>query len=180
MHAHRDSYLTKLTLFVFFGIAALYALFEIRGQILGPMIVLDTVPAFTNDSFVHIQGQATRISSLSMDGAELTVTESGKFDEPYVLAPGYNRIALDAKDAYGNMREKIVEIVYNPPPAPSQPLANTIASSSQYTSHPAQGLRGATTSTEILSTTSLVMPASSAHASSASFSTSSETVTPHQ
>ena len=49
------------------------------------------------------------------------VTEEGAFEEPYVLAPGYNRIVLDAKDKYGRSRSRAIEIVYTPSQEPDTP-----------------------------------------------------------
>ena len=114
MRPYRESRLTRLFLIAFFILVALYALYEVRGQIIGPEISIDATPPLVHDPFIHITGSASRISSITMNGGEINVTESGAFDEPYLLAPGYNRIVLDAKDAYGRTRARVVEIVYQP------------------------------------------------------------------
>ena len=112
MLPYRDSRFTILALGIFFLIAILYALFEARGQLLGPTINIDTRVSIVQDPFLIIEGQAKRISSLTMNGKPIQVTESGAFREPYLLAPGYNRIVLNAKDSYGRSTEKMLEIMY--------------------------------------------------------------------
>lgn len=112
MLPYRDSRFTIIALGVFFLIAILYALFEARGQLLGPTINVDTRVSIVQDPFLIIEGEAKRISSLTMNGKPIQVTESGAFREPYLLAPGYNRIVLNAKDSYGRSAEKMLEIMY--------------------------------------------------------------------
>ena len=114
MFRNRDSRITRFVLILFFTLAVLYGIFEARGQILGPSIEIVGLPQLSHDPFIHIKGQASRISSISMDGRQINVTEQGNFDEPYLLAPGYNRIALDAKDSYGRTSERIIVITYVP------------------------------------------------------------------
>lgn len=122
MLPYRDSRFTTILLFVFFAIAIGYTLFEARGQILGPTISVPSGTQEVRDPYVMITGNAQRISSLSMDGNEIPVTKTGDFAEPYVLAPGYNRIVLDAKDSYGRSQEKVIEIMYLPNASSSSPL----------------------------------------------------------
>src|SRR3989344_271042 len=63
---------------------------------------------------IVINRQGPRISSLSLNGMEISVTEEGGFSEKYVLTPGYNRLILNARDKYGKTAERVVEIMYNP------------------------------------------------------------------
>src|SRR5882672_7866899 len=101
MLPYRDSKFTLIALIVFFLIAAGYAFFEARGQLFGPTISVPNEVSEMHDPYVLIQGTADRISSLSMNGKAITVSEDGAFSQPYLLAPGDNRIVLDAKDQYG-------------------------------------------------------------------------------
>jgi len=131
MLPYRDSRLTIAALAVFFVIAALYALFEARGVLLGPTIILTTPVSEVHEPFVMIKGQAERISSLSMNGAPIPVTKDGAFAESYVLAAGYNRIGLEAKDQYGRSTQKDIEIIYTPAgQSPQASASSTISSSS--------------------------------------------------
>lgn len=111
MRAYRDSRLTKIALVVFFLFVIGYAYFEARGMLFGPRITIDTQQITAKDAYITIKGHADRIAFLLMNGREISVTESGAFSEPFVLSPGINRIIFEAKDKYGRLSEKIVEIV---------------------------------------------------------------------
>lgn len=119
MLPYRDSRLTKLAIGIFFIVVLGYAYFEARGIFYGPRIHVSAKTTEVNDPLITVQGQADRISSLSMNGKPITVTEDGAFSEPYLLAPGLNRIVLDARDKYGRESREIIEIVYTPLPADS-------------------------------------------------------------
>lgn len=115
MLPYRDSRLTYAALAAFFVIVLGYALFEARGLIFGPRISIPMEIARVEDPVVEIAGKAERIASLAMNGQPIPVTEDGDFAQTYVLAPGYNRITLDAADKYGRTSRKVIEIVYAPP-----------------------------------------------------------------
>jgi hypothetical protein len=106
--------LSRLAIFGFFVLAILYGLYEAQGILLGPSIEVATVPTAVSDEFIRIQGTATHIASLYMNGAEIPVTETGGFDEPFLLARGENRITLEARDKYGNLSRKVLAIIYAP------------------------------------------------------------------
>ena len=113
MLPYRDSRLTRIALVIFFVLVIAYAYYEAHGLLFGPTIDIPSQTMTATDSaYILIHGQANRISSLAVDGNPIQVTETGAFDEPYVLAPGVNRIVFDAKDKYGNATEKVIEIVY--------------------------------------------------------------------
>lgn len=130
MLPYRDTRLTRIVLGIFFLMVIGYAYYEARGLLFGPVI---SVPATTmqiaDNPYILIQGQASRIASLSLDAQPVPVTEDGDFKIPYVLSPGVNRIVLDAKDKYGNAAQKVVEIVYTPS-ATSTAIGMSTASSS--------------------------------------------------
>jgi hypothetical protein len=129
MLPYRDSRITKIALGIFFLIILIYAYFEARGILFGPSIdVTESVTQVTNP-YIDISGTTTHIASLSMNGESVSVTEAGVFDVPYVLAPGFNRIVLDAKDKYGKSVERVIQIVYTP-------SATTAASTLNATSTP--------------------------------------------
>ncbi len=133
MLPYRDSRFTLIALVVFFLIAGGYAFYEARGMLFGPTIDVPAGVSEVHDPYVVIQGQANRISSLSMNGQPITVSEDGVFSQPYLLAPGYNRIILDAKDQYGRSRQRVIEIVYtstsSPETAPQEATTTLFASS---------------------------------------------------
>lgn len=130
MLPYRDSRLTIILLGTFFALAALYALYEARGQIFGPSIEIATYDSVVHDSFFQISGKALRISKLSMNGYDVSVTENGDFGEAYILASGYNRIVFDAKDTYGRTTSRTLEITYEPTSTPPTVGTHATATSS--------------------------------------------------
>ena len=114
MLPHRDSKLTRAGLIIFFIVIILYGLYEAQGLLFGPKINLSTETATVYDPYVKIEGRAERIAALSMNGKQIPVTESGEFSEPFLLAKGQNHIALEAKDSYGRITSRYVEIMYIP------------------------------------------------------------------
>lgn len=114
MLPYRDSRITIIALVVFFVLVAVYAYFEARGLLFGPRINVPSTALETHERFILIKGSAERISSLSMNGEQIEVTEDGAFSEPYLLSPGLNRVALDAEDKYGRTRHEVLQIVYTP------------------------------------------------------------------
>ena len=118
MLPYRDSRITKIALVLFFLVVAGYAYYEARGILFGPQIEVAAGITEVHDPFIIIKGQADRISSLSMNGKEISVTEDGIFEEPYLLSPGLNRVILDAADKYGRSRQAIIQIVYTPTSTP--------------------------------------------------------------
>ena len=131
MLPYRDSRFTQIVLGLFFVILIGYAYFEAQGLLFGPSISVGSEIAEVHDPFVTIRGHADRISSLSMNGNAIEVTEDGSFSQPYLLAPGYNRIILEAKDKYGRSTSQTLEVIYTPKDAPVTPLS--IATSSLQT-----------------------------------------------
>ncbi|MDP2648775.1 MAG: hypothetical protein U1D26_03090 [Patescibacteria group bacterium] len=114
MLPYRDSRLTYIVLAAFFVLLVGYAYFEARGLLFGPSITLAAPMTEMHEPFIEISGRADRISSLSMNGKAVEVTEEGAFSEPYLLSLGYNRIVLEARDKYGRSRSKVLEIMYSP------------------------------------------------------------------
>jgi hypothetical protein len=167
MLPYRDTRLTKIVVGIFFIIVIAYAYYEARGLLFGPSIsITGGESAISSTQYVLIQGQATHIALLSVDGEPIQVTETGIFKEPYVLAPGANRIVFDAKDKYGHTTEKIVEIVYLP--------GTTALSNSQQAS-----------TTIVASTTQSIVPAITTTTSNVTASSSNSlniktsTISPH-
>ncbi len=114
MLPYRDGRITRIVLVLFFLLIVGYAYYEARGVLYGPNIQVMSGIQQVSDPFISIQGKAERIADLSMNGRPISVTEDGAFDEPYLLAPGLNRIMLDATDRYGRTTQQIIEVVYTP------------------------------------------------------------------
>lgn len=133
MLPYRDSIFARVALGLFFIALIFYAYYEARGVLYGPTISVPDKVITVQDQFITIKGRADRISKLEMNGKSIPVTEEGYFEEPYVLAEGYNRISLKAEDRYGRSTERFVEIMYEGADAPS---ASPAATSSTATSMP--------------------------------------------
>src|SRR5690349_1597887 len=119
MLPHRDSRLTRIALYIFFTIIILYGLYEAQGLLFGPKIKVATERSVVHDAYIKIEGKAQRITALSMNGKQIPVTEQGDFSEPFLLASGDNQVVLEAKDTYGRVTSRTVEIVYIPDTAPA-------------------------------------------------------------
>ncbi|MBI5457536.1 hypothetical protein HY971_02305 [Candidatus Kaiserbacteria bacterium] len=143
MLPYRDSRLTYIALGIFFLIVLSYAYYEARGLLFGPTIIVASGVIEVHEPFVMIQGRAERISSLSMNGKTVPVTESGAFEEPYLLNLGYNRVVLDASDKYGRTRRQAIEIIYTLSTTTAQTAAGittTDSTSSPQTASSTQGV----------------------------------------
>ena len=114
MRPQSDSKWSRIMLVIFFILILGYGYFELQGLLFGPIISVPTEIIISREEFALVAGKAERIVSLAMNGKEITVTEDGDFSEPYLLARGDNRIIFDAKDKYGNLTSRMVEIVYTP------------------------------------------------------------------
>jgi hypothetical protein len=123
MLPYRDSVVTRIALVAFFVLVLTYGYFEVQGLLFGPRISVSSHALEVHESTVAIRGFAERISELRMNGKAIPVTEDGAFDEVLVVAPGYNRVVLEASDTYGRARKQIVEIVYTPLPSEGAPEA---------------------------------------------------------
>src|SRR3989338_4113123 len=111
---HYHSHLSTIILIAFFVLVLGYAYFEARGVLYGPRIILQPETQLMHDPFVTVRGKAERITELRMNGSPVAVTEDGAFEEPYLLAPGYNRIVFEAYDQYKNRSVEEIEIIYEP------------------------------------------------------------------
>lgn len=141
----RDSRLLRALLLLFFLLAILYTGFESRGFLFGPEIHLEKESFSSSESFVSVKGRAERISELRLNGNPISVTESGEFNEPYLLAPGSNRIILEASDARGRTDVKTLDIVYIASPEASSTRSSAsstlpVATSSPSTTSPVRPL----------------------------------------
>lgn len=133
MLSYRDSRLGMFALAAFFLVLLGYAYYEGRAVLYGPRIMVPSSVVHATEPLADIQGQALHIVELRMNGEPISITEEGVFDEQYVLAPGENRIVLDATDRYGRTEQEIIEILYTPRetprPATTEPIATSTATS---------------------------------------------------
>lgn len=104
----------KISLFVLiFTIIAGYSYYQARALIHGPEItVTSPQQASTLDNaFVAIKGFAKNISFLTLNDRQIFVDNEGNFNEELLLSPGYNAWELEAKDKFGRVVSKKIELV---------------------------------------------------------------------
>lgn len=113
----RDSRVIRLILVAFFLVLIGYALYEARGVLYGPQIEIPSETIVVNEQATLIRGRAERITELRLNGKQIPVTESGEFEEPFLLAKGSNHLILEARDARGRTARETLVIIYNPSPS---------------------------------------------------------------
>lgn len=111
----RDSRLVRIILALFFLLLSGYALYEARGILYGPAITIPEDAVHVTEQSTLIQGRAERITELRLNGKQIPVTESGEFEEMFLLAPGTNYFFLEARNARGRLAQKTLVIIYTPP-----------------------------------------------------------------
>lgn len=114
MSPSRDSRAIRFVLAVFFLVLIAYALYEARGILYGPEINVPHEAIVVNESSTLIRGTAERITELRLNGRQIPVTESGEFEEPFLLAKGSNYFVLEARDARGRTTQETLLIIYQP------------------------------------------------------------------
>jgi len=140
MLPYRDSRFVRIILVLFFVLAILYGLYEAQGLLYGPAITLTEETLTSHEAYTSVHGKAERISELRLNGKSISVTESGEFDEPYLLAPGSNRLIFEARDARGRTTRETLDIVYIPsetaPQFPTKPASSTAATTTDMAEWP--------------------------------------------
>ncbi len=104
---------------IFFLLMVGYAFFVGKGVIFGEKIknvAINGSPLVSGMTFhtstVKITGTAKNAVKLYLDGRELSVDESGHFNETIALLAGYNIINIKAEDKFGDVDEKNYQIMY--------------------------------------------------------------------
>jgi hypothetical protein len=90
-----------------------YSIFQSRNLINGPQITLSSpqIGSTLTNSLVHIQGKADNISFITLNDRQIFVDKDGNFDEELLLEPGYNAWQIQAKDKFGRIVTKKIELV---------------------------------------------------------------------
>lgn len=114
MLPYRHSPISQIALVIFFIIAIVYGVYQARGAVLGPQIIVDTSIAEVHDAYIMVRGSTAHIAELRVNGNPVAVSEEGAFAQPYLLAPGVNRIMFDARDKYGATKHRELDILYTP------------------------------------------------------------------
>lgn len=93
-----------------------YASFEARGIVAGPeLAIAQPLPGTTSaDPVIHIIGNTERISKITLNGRQIFVSKEGAFDEPIVLAPGYNEALVEAWDRFDKKTSVMLPVIHRP------------------------------------------------------------------
>lgn len=136
--------------FVITGIAA-YSLFQARNVIRGPIIKINSPSngVSVKDSMIEIKGLAKNISFISLNGKQIFVDKNGNFNEKIILASGYNALKMAAKDKFGRLTEKSLEIVLSRPDDSPETLIGVVNEDND-PSNTASSTESGTTTTKIV------------------------------
>lgn len=107
-------YLKTLIIILCILVISGYALYRSRALREGPNITLDSPKdgELFNTSEVYISGIAKNIAFISLNDRQIFTDETGRFSEKLLLPYGYTILTLEAKDKFGKMVIKKVEVVY--------------------------------------------------------------------
>lgn len=109
-----QSYLKIVVGILFAGIVLSYTYFQTRNLIDGPIISI-TAPtngATLSESLIAIEGEAHNITHISINDRQIFVNEMGNFREQLLLPYGYTIITIKARDKFGRLEHKTLELVY--------------------------------------------------------------------
>ncbi len=112
--------LRTLLLSIFFLFIVVYSFFRSHDLIFGVKIKnveLDGHSAESGltveNSALHVTGNAKNAINLTLNGREISVDQSGNFDETIALLTGYNVVDIKAVDKFGYADEKDYQIINN-------------------------------------------------------------------
>jgi hypothetical protein len=91
-----------------------YSAFQAETLFLGPRLTIDSPISglSTSTSLVTIEGRASNISYLSLNGEKIFTDEQGKFRESILLSYGYNIVTVSATDRFGRTVSESLQLIY--------------------------------------------------------------------
>lgn len=103
----------KYIVSAFFVLLGLYAIFQGRFIILGPIVSIDSPlnNAHVDVGILKVTGEAENVSYISLDDRQIYIDRTGRFVEEVVIAPGINIIKVALRDRFGRDREEFVRVV---------------------------------------------------------------------
>jgi hypothetical protein len=103
-----------LLVIIILGIAG-YALYQAKNLILGPQLIVESPldGSTVGQAAVVIKGIAKNIAYISLNDRQIYVDKDGVFNEELLLAPGYNIWKVEAKDKFGRIVSKKIELIFN-------------------------------------------------------------------
>ena len=87
------------------GLVGIFFLFgsKLSGLLQAPRLALETPTDWTELAvpIVHIKGNTTKESQLTVNGREVTINESGAFDQEIEMQPGLSTLEFTAENRFG-------------------------------------------------------------------------------
>ena len=104
------------SLSLFFLIIIVFAFFRSKDLIFGVKIknvnISDGVTVA--EGVMEIKGNAKNGTLVTLNGREISIDETGNFNETIALLSGYNIVEIKAKDKFDYIDEKNYKIIYSP------------------------------------------------------------------
>jgi hypothetical protein len=93
----------------------IYILFQARFLIMGPRvnIVSPQDGSSVSGQVVTVEGTASNVAWLTLNGRQIYTDESGHWTEKLLVAPGLSIMTVTARDRFGREIEKSIQIVLN-------------------------------------------------------------------
>ena len=103
-----------------------YVYLQSKEYLRGPIIAIEEPQngSMSTTSLVSLRGSAHTVAFLTLNGRQIFTDEQGRFRESLLLQNGYNIMTLLAKDRFGHVAEKRLELVYKPPKNPESLILN--------------------------------------------------------
>ncbi|MEK7610485.1 MAG: hypothetical protein AAB468_01935 [Patescibacteria group bacterium] len=92
---------------------ALYATYQTRDLLRGPSLMVESPLDGTavDTSRINVRGMVNNISKLYLNGRQIFSDTNQRFNEPLLLAYGYNIIEVKAEDQFGRQIKKTISLV---------------------------------------------------------------------
>lgn len=92
---------------------ALYALFELRHLIAGPVITIAYPEdgATISGALVEVRGTAHNVTHLTLNDRQVFVDSKGNLREPVLLSEGYNVLLIRAQDRFGRSTQELLKVL---------------------------------------------------------------------
>jgi hypothetical protein len=94
-----------------------YSLYQAKNIISGPELAIESPfnGSTVNEPAVAVRGFAKNVAYISLNDRQIFIDKEGAFNEELLLAPGYNIWKLEAKDKFGRVVSKKIEVILNQP-----------------------------------------------------------------
>lgn len=91
-----------------------YAGFRAENLIRGPELTITSpqTGTTTNSALIEIRGTTRNISYVTLNGDKITTDKNGSFKNKLLLSYGYNIITVEAKDRFGKVINRTIQLVY--------------------------------------------------------------------